>query len=126
MSKLPLVMATGALAAALACGADTASPELQAPQTARVERVNRIEPPHVERVAIMPESPSDRMIRRHLNLAIERDPGLKDRGISFIVSNGDVSVTGLVRNENERKRINGLAMALPEVKSVANGLRVSP
>lgn len=119
-------MVTGALAVTIACGADTAPQELEAPQTARVERVNRPELPQAEAVELVPQNPADRMIRRDLDLAIERDPSLKDRGISFIVSNGDVSVTGLVRTEDERKRINGLAMALPDVKSVANALRVSP
>jgi osmotically-inducible protein OsmY len=68
---------------------------------------------------------ADRGIRRDLILAITRDPDLKDREISFTVSNGDVSVTGTVKSENERERINGIAMNISAVKSVANALRVS-
>ena len=72
----------------------------------------------------VPDSPADREIRRHLHLAISRDDGLKSRDISFIVANGDVSVTGTVRTEDERKKINELAMNIGGVKSVANGLLI--
>jgi hypothetical protein len=75
--------------------------------------------------AVVPESPEDRGIRRHLNLAIAQDPSLKDRQISFLVSNGDVSVTGIVKSEEERRKMNELAMNIAGVKSVANALRVS-
>jgi osmotically-inducible protein OsmY len=75
--------------------------------------------------AVVPENAEDRGIRRHLNLAIAHDPSLKDRQISFLVSNGDVSVTGVVKSEDERKRINELALNIAGVKSVANALRVS-
>ena len=54
-----------------------------------------------------------------LNLAISHDDGLKSRDISFIVANGDVSVTGTVRTEEERRKINELAMNIGGVKSVA-------
>ena len=74
---------------------------------------------------LVPENPGDRLIRRDLNLAISHDPSLKDRQISFLVSNGDVSVTGIVKDEGERKKINDLAMSITGVKSVANALRVS-
>jgi hypothetical protein len=74
---------------------------------------------------LVPETEADRLIRRDLNLAISQDPSLRDRQISFLVSNGDVSVTGIVKNEGERKRINDLAMDIDGVKSVANALRVS-
>ena len=50
-----------------------------------------------------------------------RAPG---REISFIVANGNVSVTGTVRTEEERRKINDLAMNIGGVKSVANALRV--
>jgi osmotically-inducible protein OsmY len=74
---------------------------------------------------VVPENEDDRLIRRNLNLAISRDPSLRDRQISFLVSNGDVSVTGIVKSEGERKKINDLAMNINGVKSVANALRVS-
>jgi osmotically-inducible protein OsmY len=73
----------------------------------------------------VPENAADREIRRHLNLAISTDDGLKSRDISFIVANGDVSVTGTVRTEEERKKVNELAMSIGGVKSVANGLSIT-
>jgi hypothetical protein len=74
---------------------------------------------------VVPENPGDRLIRRDLNLAISNDPLLRERQISFLVSNGDVSVTGIVKDEGERKKINDLAMNITGVKSVANALRIS-
>jgi osmotically-inducible protein OsmY len=74
---------------------------------------------------LVPENAGDRLIRRDLNLAISRDPSLRDRQISFLVTNGDVSVTGIVKDEGERKKVNELAMNVTGVKSVANALRVS-
>jgi len=124
-----MLRASLALAAALAisgaCGADTATQESEpaAPQQTVAE-------PHERNAvssaatAVVPENPADRSIRRALTLVIAQDPQLKDREISFLVSNGDVSVTGAVRNEDERRKINDLAMAIDGVKSVANGLRV--
>jgi BON domain-containing protein len=72
------------------------------------------------------ESAGDGSIRRQLNAAIEQDPSLKDRVITFTVINGDVTVTGTVRTEIERQRMNELAMQIDGVKSVANSLRVAP
>ena len=72
----------------------------------------------------VPDNPADRGIRRDLSLAIARDADLQHREISFIVANGDVSVTGIVRTEDERRKINELAMSVEGVKSVANALRV--
>jgi osmotically-inducible protein OsmY len=73
----------------------------------------------------VPDNPADRGIRRGLSLALARDAGLQNREISFIVANGDVSVTGIVRTEEERRKINDLAMSIDGVKSVANALRVA-
>ena len=74
----------------------------------------------------MPPNPEDRSIRRELTLAIDRDPDLKDRDLSFIVGNGDVRATGVVGSESERERINALALSISGVRSVANAVRVSP
>ena len=76
--------------------------------------------------AVSPLNPTDRAIRRELNLAIDRDPDLKERDLSFIVGNGDISITGIVRSESERERINALALGISGVKSIANAVRVSP
>ncbi len=72
----------------------------------------------------VPDNPIDKAIRRDLNLAISRDSDLKNRRINFIVANGDVSVSGTVGTEEERRRINDLAMNVPGVKSVANALLI--
>ena len=72
------------------------------------------------------ETSGDRMIRQELNTAIAQDPLLKDRAIRFTIDNGDITVTGTVRTETERQRINALAMQINGVKSVANALRVLP
>lgn len=74
---------------------------------------------------LVPDNPVDRGIRRHLALAIARDAELQHREISFVVANGDVSVTGVVNSEEERRKFNDLAMSLDGVKSVANALRVA-
>ena len=71
------------------------------------------------------ETAADQNIRRELTDAIAQDPSLKDRMISFTIDNGDISVTGTVRTEIERQKVNELAMQITGVKSVANALRVS-
>ena len=101
-----------------ACGANTATQEQVRESPSDVE-------PNGPAAIAVPENPTDRSIRRQLQLAITQDDELKNREISFIVSNGgDVNVTGTVRTEEERKKINDLAMNISGVKSVANGLRV--
>jgi hypothetical protein len=86
--------------------------------------VERAKPPAVD--LILPEeSELERSIREQFSRAIEQDPALKDRDINVVIDNGDLSVTGLVRTESERQRINELALAIPQVKSIANALRVS-
>jgi hypothetical protein len=83
--------------------------------------------PPVPRIATpASENPADRIIRRDLDEAIAQDPGLKEREISFSVDNGDITVTGTVRTEEEREKINELGMGVRGVRSVANALRVSP
>lgn len=73
-----------------------------------------------------PESESDLAIRRALHAAIDQDPALKNRAITFSIDEGDMTVTGTVRTETERQKINELAMQINGVKSVANAVRVSP
>jgi osmotically-inducible protein OsmY len=101
----------------------TCAPDVKEPPRESRSRAQAAAPADPD--AIVPQSPEDRSIRRELSLAIERDATLKDRGISFIVSHGDVSLSGIVRSEAERQRINSLALGIPGVKSVANSLRVS-
>jgi osmotically-inducible protein OsmY len=75
---------------------------------------------------VVPQTPEDRRIRRALSEAIDQDPRLNQAGVNFIVSNSDVSITGVVKTEEDRERINDLAMGIAGVKSVANALRVAP
>lgn len=125
MARLSLVLAA-ALTLSAACGANTATQE-PAPdgRVALKDRVTENAAPDIPGAAVVPENPADRRVRRALNLAIARDAGLKEREISFIVTNGDVSVTGTVESEEERKKITELAMDIDGVKSVANALRVT-
>ena len=123
-----------ALAAAVvvlgACGADTATQETEppppyapgAPATSGTESAGRSEDGGA--AVAVPENAEDRAIRRELNSALAQEPHLKDREISFLVSNGDVSVTGTVGSEDERRKFNDIAMGITGVKSVANALRV--
>jgi osmotically-inducible protein OsmY len=118
------VVLAAAMAASMACRKDFAGQPHEAPQYAQTQTPMAESMPASN--AVVPQSPADRNIRRELNLAIERDPDLKDRDLSFIVGNGDVNVTGVVRNESERERINALALSISGVKSIANGVRVAP
>ena len=95
-------------------------------RSTRTHASNSAAPTDTEPGAVLPSNPADRSIRRELNLAIDRDPELKERNLNFIVGNGDVRVTGVVRNESERERINALALNIAGVKSIANEVRVSP
>ena len=114
-----------ALIVSPACGAGSQTPQSVTPPARQpgdvpVEQYHQMATPPV-----VPENSADRVIRRDLNLAIAQDPSLKDREISFLVSNGDISVTGIVKNERERKQINEIAMGITGVKSVANALRIA-
>jgi osmotically-inducible protein OsmY len=114
-----------AFAASVGCGADTATQPYDVSRQTQVQ--HRVESAaESSAVVAVPQSPADRNIRRELNLAIARDPDLKAGEISFIVTNGDVNVTGVVQTEAAREKINELALGIPGVKSVANGLRVAP
>jgi osmotically-inducible protein OsmY len=122
LRSLPLLAAV--LAASMACREDTAAQSHVSPEYGHVAQNVITKDPLPS--AIVPHIPLDRTIRRELNFAIGRDPELKKRNLSFIVGNGDISVTGVVRNESERERINALAWSIPGVKSIANAVRVSP
>jgi osmotically-inducible protein OsmY len=60
-----------------------------------------------------------------LDKSIADEPSLKHRDISFSVDGGDVTLTGTVRTEAERRKANEVVMNVPGVRSVANALRVS-
>jgi len=121
MALLLFVAGTGiAVAVSLGCGANTASQERQPDTPIRAKAITR-----AASAISVPQSPTDMGIRRDLNVAIARDSDLRNRRINFIVANGDVSVTGTVRTENERRKINDLAMNIGGVKSVANALLIA-
>ena len=115
-----LFVLLGAVAAvSVGCSANTATQERQATPPMQAEAA-------LAPVAVaVPDNPADRGIRHDLTLAIARDADLHNRQISFSVNHGDVSVTGIVRTEEERSRINDLAMNIDGVKSVANAVRVA-
>jgi osmotically-inducible protein OsmY len=107
------------IAGTSACGSRPATPDGVQPPAQVVVSSQR---PAAVRV---PENAIDRGIRQELNAAIAEDADLRQRPISFQVVNGDVSVTGTVHTEDQRKRINELAMNTAGVKSVANALRIA-
>jgi osmotically-inducible protein OsmY len=123
MVRLLFVVGAGAIVvASIGCRGDTgATPERQ-PDTATI-RARSVTT--ASAAILVPQNPADTNIRRDLNLAIARDTDLRNRLISFIVANGDVSVTGTVQTEQERRKINDLAMNIGGVKSVANALLVA-
>lgn len=123
MVRLPFLVAV--VTASIGCGASTSSQEAEpgGPKTAATASPDA--PAGTPAAIAVPENPADKGIRRELNLALSRDEALKHRDISFIVSNGDVSVTGRVRTEEERKRINELALNIGGVKSVANAVLIA-
>jgi osmotically-inducible protein OsmY len=124
MTRLLVLMAVAAVSAG--CSANTATQERQDTQARQANPPMQAEAvaPAPATVAV-PDNPADRGIRRDLALAIARDAHLHNREISYIVVNGDVSVTGIVQTEQERRKINDLAMGIDGVKSVANALRVA-
>ena len=132
MSRLFIVVTiVAALGVCTGCGASTASKERarDTPPREIAEAgssvVADVRAPSPPALVAVPDNPADRAIRRELNLAIARDADLKKRRISFIVANGDVSVNGTVGSEEERSRINELAMNVPGVKSIANALLIA-
>ena len=128
MVRSSIVIGTLAFTGAcIGCGASTASQERDAELPVRIDATMSAPASSAGAAApvAVPDNPIDKGIRRDLNLAISRDADLKNRRISFIVANGDVSVSGTVATEEERRRINELAMNVPGVKSVANALLIA-
>src|SRR5687768_15004362 len=109
MARLFFLMAVVAALSA-GCSADTATQEranlaTQEGQASAPMQAEAVTPQPAPATVAVPDNPADRGIRRDLTLAIARDADLHNREISFIVANGDVSVTGTVRTEQERRKI---------------------
>jgi osmotically-inducible protein OsmY len=102
----------------IGCSADIATEE-RAPVPPRT-----VPPMAVSEQIAVPQSAADLGIHRDLAAAIAEDADLRKRDITFRVASGDITVTGTVHTEEERRRINDLAMNIGGVKSVANALRV--
>ena len=117
---LRFIVTVPALAACVACSADTATKERPPVSAPRAQAA----PADPGALSISPD-PADRAIRHDLESAIAQDSDLQKRAITFRVTHGDISVTGVVNTEEERRRINDLAMNIEGVKSIANGLHVA-
>src|SRR5688572_18512001 len=118
MTRVLVFRAAIVLSACTACSVDTSSD--RGKQGSDVP----VKPVAASQNATASESPVDRGIRRNLVLAIDQDADLRQRDINFVVANGDVSVAGTVRTEEERMKVNELALNIDGVKSIANALRV--
>jgi osmotically-inducible protein OsmY len=112
-----LVAIIGAIT--VGCSADTSTQERKPVPSTRAEAAPAPAP------VTTPDNPIDAAIRRDLTVAIAREADLQTDEISFTVINGDISVTGVVHTEDERRKVNDLAMNIDGVKSVANALRVA-
>src|SRR5918993_190222 len=108
MARLFFLLAVVAISSG--CSADTATQTREDTQTNPPMQAEAVaQPPATVRV---PDNPADQGIRRDLALAIARDAHLQNREIGFVVANGDVTVTGIVLTEEERRKINELAMSI--------------
>lgn len=124
MAHLLLVVGAGVVVAvSVGCGVSTTTQERHPGTLRPAEPISKASA--MSTTILVPRNPADLGIRRELNLAISRDAELSGREISYIVANGDVSVTGTVRTEEERRKMNDLAMNIVGVKSIANALRVA-
>jgi osmotically-inducible protein OsmY len=68
----------------------------------------------------------DGNIKDQLKTMLDRDPVLRDRGITFEVNNGAVLVKGEVQNAGEKAKLTELVRAAPGVKDFANAVDIKP
>jgi osmotically-inducible protein OsmY len=57
---------------------------------------------------------------------IDEDPELRDRDVDFDVNEGAVKITGEVRTEAEKQRVEEMVRGVEGVTDVANALEVRP
>lgn len=88
-------------------------------------QINRVEPedhlPEVREPAGYRHAAAD--IARELNECLADDVGLDSRGIEVEVRNGEVILSGTVRNCADMQRAEAHACAIPGVALVRNGLQ---
>jgi osmotically-inducible protein OsmY len=68
----------------------------------------------------------DRQIKSALERMVGNDPALKDRDISFDVTNGVVTVKGDVRSVAEKTKVTEIVRSAPGAKDFANALEIKP
>jgi len=67
----------------------------------------------------------DTAIAARLKAALVNDPEIKSSTFNTEVDRGTVALTGIVRSEHERKKVEDTALGIKGVKSVDNKLTVS-
>jgi osmotically-inducible protein OsmY len=68
----------------------------------------------------------DGQVRSALKRMVGNDPVLKDRDVSFDVTNGVVTVKGDVRSVAEKTKVSEIVRSAPGVKDFANALEIKP
>jgi osmotically-inducible protein OsmY len=68
----------------------------------------------------------DGQIRSALKRMVGNDPILKDRDVSFDVTNGVVTVKGDVRSVAEKTKVSEIVRSAPGVKDFANAVKLKP
>jgi osmotically-inducible protein OsmY len=66
----------------------------------------------------------DGKIQDMLDKAVDNDPVLKERDITFEVLNGMVAVKGEVRSAAEKSKVSEIVQSAPGVKDMANALEI--
>ena len=95
-----------------------------------VKKIEGVE--HVDnQIEVLPASPNDDRLRRELYRAIYGDPALQkyslgvQQPIRIIVKNGNVTLEGVVDNENDKNIANIRARSVSGTFSVTNNLQVA-
>ncbi len=68
----------------------------------------------------------DGEIKSQLKAMVKSDPILRDRDLSFEVTNGVVTVKGEVQTADEKTKVTELVRAAPGVKDMANAVEIKP
>ena len=68
----------------------------------------------------------DGEIKSQLKQMVKNDPILRDRDLSFDVTNGVVTVKGDVQTADEKTKVAELVRAAPGVKDMANAVEIKP